>query len=339
MKIPWWRGVTVCLIAWSAALHALAQPKSPTTAPTLPAAVLKPAPENLADLKALQATVKEVLATVAPAVVGLRVGGGQGSGVIVTADGYVLTAGHVSASPGRDVAVLLSNGKQVKGKTLGCNYGVDSGLIKITDPGPDNGKWPFVEMGKSSQLQRGQWCVALGHPGGYKSGRTAPLRLGKILDTRGTFVRTDCTLVGGDSGGPLFDLAGKVIAIHSRIGSGISDNMHVPVDTYRDTWERLDKGEAWGGMLVRPNGPWLGVQVDPDAPQCRIEEVFANSPAQAAGLKVGDIIETFDGQKIRNMQDLLMRLQAHRAGDEVVIELSRDAKKQAMKVTLARRPQ
>jgi serine protease Do len=308
---------------------------------TQPAKPLKPVPETADDLRALQAEVKAVVARVAPAVVGLRVGGGQGSGVIISEDGYVLTAGHVSSAPDRDVIVLLADGKSVHGKTLGINYGADSGLIKITDPPPGGGdKWPFVEMGKSALLRKGQWCVAMGHPGGYRAGRTPPVRLGRVLETRGVFIRTDCTLVGGDSGGPLFDLDGRVIAIHSRIGTTLNDNMHVPVDTYRDTWEKLATAEAWGATILgNRTGSYLGVQVDPEAADCRVGEVFPSSPAQKAGIKAGDVIKTFAGQKVANFGELLILLAKQKPGDEVNVEIARDDQMIKLKVTIGRRPQ
>src|SRR5207237_1038368 len=86
-------------------------------------------------------------------------------------------------------------------------------------------------------------------PGGYQEKRTPVLRLGRVLNASEKSVTTDCTLVGGDSGGPLFDLDGKVIGIHSRIGPSIAFNVHVPVSTYADTWERLAASETWGSMF------------------------------------------------------------------------------------------
>jgi serine protease Do len=317
----------------------------PTTAPSA-AAPVKPVPENVRDLRALQARVRAVVEKVSPAVVGLRVGG-QGSGVIISEDGYVLTAGHVASAPGRDVTLILSNGKFVRAKSLGVNYGVDSGLVKIVEPPPEGGKWPVAEMGKSSGLQKGQWCIALGHPGGYKFGRTPPLRLGRILDTRGTFVRTDCTLVGGDSGGPLFDLDGRVIAIHSRIGNSLNDNMHVPIDTYHETWERLARGDAWGQpssfLAVRPGGPYLGIvppKVDAaaSANECRIGSVEPKSPAEAVGLRAGDVITRFEGQRIGNWGELWIYLARQRAGEEVPIEVRRGDETLKFKLTVGRRP-
>ena len=306
---------------------------TPTTKPVL----LKPTPDTVADLRALQAQVEAIVTKVTPAVVGLRVERGQGSGVIISDDGYVLTAGHVASKPNIDVRVVLADGKTVRGKTLGVNHSIDSGLVKISDPPPGGGKWPFVEMGLSGQLHKAQWCIALGHPGGFKLGRTAPLRLGRILDTRGTFIRTDCTLVGGDSGGPLFDLDGKVIGIHSRIGSTVNDNMHVPVDTFRDTWDRLVKAEEWGEPMFRPR-PYLGVVPDKEAPNCRVAEVDIDSPAERAGFKPGDIITSFDAKPIENLAQFSTQLGSHKPDDEISIQILRDDKPMTLKVVLIRRP-
>jgi serine protease Do len=203
----------------------------------------KPALESLAELKILEKQVRTVVEKVLPCTVAIQVGSAMGSGIIVTEDGYVLTAGHVSGKPDRDATVFLPDGKRIKAKTLGADFGADSGLVKITE----EGSWPHIDMGKSADLKRGNWCVAVGHPGGFRSGRSPVVRLGRILRT-GKFLQTDCTLVSGDSGGPLFDLEGKVIGIHSNIGMYITMNQCVPVDTFRDSWERLIAGESWGGL-------------------------------------------------------------------------------------------
>ena len=109
------------------------------------------------------------------------------------------------------------------------------------------GKYPALEMGNSADLKVGQWVIAIGHPGGFRENRTPVVRVGRILFVSSFVIRTDCTLVGGDSGGPLFDMQGRVIGIHSRIGGlAISENMHVPVDTFREEWARLAAGESYG---------------------------------------------------------------------------------------------
>jgi serine protease Do len=294
--------------------------------------VFDKAPESVDELKALQKQVHEVLDKVLPCTVGVQIGAAQGSGVIVSKDGYVLTAGHVSAQPGRDVTLILRDGKKIKGKTLGNNRVIDSGMIKITD----EGDWPFLEMGKSADLKRGQWVIAAGHPGGYRQGRTPPVRLGRVLDNNDGVIRTDCTLVGGDSGGPLFDLDGKVVGIHSRIGGTITSNMHVPVDTYRATWDRLAKSEVIGGR--DSNTAYLGIASDPDAKECKIKEVNADSPADKAGIKADDVITKLDGQKIENFDDLAKVLGKKKAGDKVDVEVKRGEEMLTLKVTLGKRP-
>src|SRR5436309_3002247 len=82
--------------------------------------------------------------------------------------------------------------------------GTDAGMVKITDKGPNDGKWPALPLGKSGDLKKGQWVVSLGHPGGPKEGRPPVARLGRVENVNKDIVRSNCTLVGGDSGGPLF---------------------------------------------------------------------------------------------------------------------------------------
>src|SRR6202007_2067273 len=100
-------------------------------------------------------------------------GGAQGSGVIVTKEGLILTAGHVSGLAERKCKVILPDGKILSGKTLGANHGIDSGMIQITDPGD----YPFCEMADSSAARVGAWCMAIGHPGGVQKGRDPVVRL------------------------------------------------------------------------------------------------------------------------------------------------------------------
>ena len=174
------------------------------------------APTTVEELREIEAHVAKVVAKVMPAVVGVRVGPGQGSAVIVREDGTLLTAGHVSGTPGTKAAVWLfqSKGATKSGKSLGQLKSIDSGMMKITD----EGKYAVAEIGKSSDLKPGQWVIAIGHPGGFRPNRAPVVRVGRILVANQFLIRTDCTLVGGDSGGPLFDMQGRVIGIHSRIG-------------------------------------------------------------------------------------------------------------------------
>lgn len=296
------------------------------------AALEKPAPEDLEDLRAIQAQVQAVLGKVLPCTVGVHVGPAWGSGVIVRPDGYVLTAGHVSSQPNRDVTIILADGRRVKGKTLGANHGIDSGLIKITE----EGTWPFASMGRSGDLRPGQWCIATGHPGGYKPGRTPVVRLGRVLNATDHLIQTDCTLVGGDSGGPLFDLHGRVIGIHSRIGNALTANIHVPVDTYQDSWERLSKAEVWGSQL---NGRArnLGLQLDQESKDCRVAEITPGGAAEKAGFKVGDVITRFGGRKVENSEELVSLARWKQPGEEIDVEIVRDQKTATLKLVIGPR--
>lgn len=298
-----------------------AAPKTPAAAPvdTFGRVLAGGSPTNLADLKALQQRVQGLTEKLIQTTVGVQVGAAQGSGVIISKDGYVLTAAHVSGQVDKDVIFFLTDGRVLKGKTLGMNRTLDAGMMKITE----GGDFPFVELGASNFIKEGQWCLATGHPGGYQADRKPVLRLGRILLQDETVITTDCTLVGGDSGGPLFDLDGRVIGINSRISSSLQSNMHVPVNTFRDTWDRLVRNEAWG----YPPGhePYVGITGDADAKEAKIAKVKENSPAAKAGLQVGDIVLAVDGKLIPTFQAFVAAIQDHQPSDKIKLQFKRGA--------------
>ncbi|HEY3788674.1 MAG TPA: trypsin-like peptidase domain-containing protein [Urbifossiella sp.] len=293
-------------------------------------------PDSVEELKALQAAVKKVIEKSTPATVGILIGMGAGSGVIVSEDGLVLTAAHVSGDPGKDCTIILPDGTRVKGKTLGTDDKMDSGMIQIVDKAPRNGKWPFIPLGKSSELKKGQWLVALGHPGGWKRDRPPVARLGQVQDASKDLVRSTCTLVGGDSGGPLFDLEGHIVGIHSRIGYTLASNIHVPSDIFKKEWERLVQGEQIGKPL-KPATAILGVSFDEKAETPTIDGVSEEGPAEKAGLKGGDIIVEFDGKDVATADDIRAILRKKKPGDEVEVTIKRGAKTITKTVTLGKR--
>lgn len=277
-------------------------------------------PHNAAELKAMQNRVQQVAERVIPCTVNVRLGPAQGSGVIVSKDGFVMTAAHVNGKPGRNVVITFADGTTAKGKTLGIDPRIDAGLMKITDPPPgDKKEWPCLEVGDSTSLKPGQWVLATGHPGGYQRGRKPVVRLGRVLLTSKRVIMTDCTLVGGDSGGPLLDMDGKVIGIHSRISSEITQNMHVPAKTYNDNWDALAASE----MIGVPVRPFIGVKSDLEAKQARIESVFDDSPAEKAGIKAEDVITKFDGHDVPNFDVLAKLVGKKKPGDKVKVEIKR----------------
>ena len=293
---------------------------------------VRPVPRGIDDLLAIQKRVQALVPKIIEATVAIRVGRAYGSGVVVSEDGYVLTAAHVCGSPGRRAVVVLPNGREVRAKTLGVYRTVDAGLVQIVE----KGKWPHVEMGDSKSLKAGQWCLCAGHPGGYQKGRASVIRLGRVIINRKSVIQTDCPLIGGDSGGPLFDMQGKVIGINSRIGSSTSWNFHVPVSHYEKHWDRLAASEAWGG-IPSPKNAVLGINGEDHEKGCKITGVTEGLPAQKAGLQVGDVITHLDGQPINGIGDLAEKLSRLNPGQTVEIDLIRNGRAMRLSAELAAR--
>ena len=289
----------------------------------------KEAPENVADLLAIQKQVQSVLKKCMAATVTLQMGGSSGSGVIVNQDGLVLTAGHVSGTPGRAVTIVLADGRKLKGKALGMHRGSDSGMVRITDPPED---LPIVDFDKSKDKlpKMGQWCIAVGNPGGLDKERGAVVRVGRVIKATRTTVRTDCMLLGGDSGGPLFDFNGVVIGIHSRISSATDQNMHVAMTAFQDEW----KG------LINPASKipaFLGVYTEDNEKGALVLEVRDSSPAKKAGVQKGDILQKVNDKKIKDAVDLTEIIRSFRPGTKVKVTLLRDGKKKVLEVNLVSR--
>ena len=169
-------------------------------------------------------------------------------------------------------------------------------------------------------MKLGEWCVATGHPGGYQQDRPPVLRLGRVVLNRSSFIQTDCPLVGGDSGGPLFDLQGKVIGINSRIGASVSWNFHVPIKSYSDHWDRFAASEVWSGREPA-QGAVLGVGGEDHQQSCKVTEVVPGYPAEKAGLRVGDVIVRLDDKPIKGIGDLAERIRAMRPDAKVKLEI------------------
>ena len=203
-------------------------------------------PKDIGELRSIEDRVKRVAVKVLPAVVAVTVGGSQGSGVVVTKEGIVLTAGHVTVKPNEKIDLEFPDGKKVHAITLGLNKEADAGMARITD----KGEWPCVEMAQAGTIRPGTWCVAVGHPLGRQAGRPPVIRLGRVLRVFPNGLQTDCTLVAGDSGGPVFDLDGRVIGINSRIAPNSARmNFHVLIDVYHQAWEKMLKGEVFRGNV------------------------------------------------------------------------------------------
>jgi serine protease Do len=293
----------------------------------------KSAPSDRADLRAIETQVTRIVDHVRQSTVAIIAGDSQGSGVIVTEGGLVLTAGHVISVPGRKVTVVLSDGRKVAGRALGVNTASDCGMVQITDRGP----YPASKISDLSSLKVGDWCLGTGHPGGYQSGRPPVVRLGRLVASHATFLQSDCTLLGGDSGGPLFDLNGNVVGIHSRIGPRTSLNLHVPAALFVRDWDRLAKTPDLDHVPAQSQG-MFGVNGVDDPQGARITEVFPRLPADEAGLKTGDIVTMFSGHPVDDFKTLQTFVQARRPGEIVELRVLRDHGVREFRATLVARP-
>ena len=278
-------------------------------------------PQGIADLKALEDRIREAVTKVTPSVVSVS----GGSGVVVSTDGYVLTVAHVGRRAGRNVSVIFPDGRRARAVTLGNDHGVDAGMVKISDNGP----WPSAELGNSADLKPGQWCLTLGYPITFEHGKPPVVRVGRVLSNRKTEIITDCTIMGGDSGAPLFNLDGKVVGIGTKCDASLVHNIHVPIDRFRDGWEPLTKGKDFDSLV--PTWALLGVLVAKDA---RIESIVPGSGAEKAGLKPGDVLLKFAGQELRQNEELAPLVQQRRRGEKVEIELRRATETLNLQVTL-----
>jgi serine protease Do len=284
-------------------------------------------PSSLEELRALERQQARVAEVIDQVTVNIQQGAAQGSGVIITGDGFVLTAAHVAGGAERDATVILSDGTRLRARTYGMNRDKDAGLLKIIDKRKDGTPWPHATLGKSSDLKIGQWCVASGHPGGWKPERGAAIRVGRVLsinkgrDGKAHTLFTDCALIGGDSGGPLFTLEGRLVGIHSRIGTDVSDNMHVPIDVFADSWDRMARNEVWGTL---PGfRPVIGVVGDPDDDRPRITAVAPRGPADLAGVKPDDVVLAVDGTNIRVFSELRIAVSGKTPGEIIILKVQR----------------
>lgn len=316
--------IPACLAFWLGVAVTVADAREPVKLP--------------GDLLRLEAKVSSVADKTMPATVALLsdVTGSSGSGVVVREDGLILTAAHV-VQGAEDVLVVFPDGKQVAGKVLGANFSRDIAMVRITE----EGTWPFVDTGASRPLQAGDWVVALGHSAGFDPARTPPVRFGRVVSKGpGNYLTSDCTLIGGDSGGPLFDLDGKLVGINSSIGRSLQNNNHAGIDGFSEDWDRLLKGDVWGKLELNPfdnpEKPVLGVDIASNrrGRGVLVDFVRPGLPAAKSGMKAGDLIVAIDESDVRDGGELLQLLAKRQGGDTVTVGVIRNNRRVELEVTL-----
>jgi len=298
----------------------------------------KKAPDSRQDLEALQNRLIEVLPKARAATVCIDLGEGSGSGVIVSADGLVLTAAHVSTGVKKKVTVILEDGTKLKGRTLGLVAGTDAAMIQIED----KGTYPFVEIDRAESVRLGDWIFSLGHSGGFDKERGSVVRLGRLVRIANSTFQSDCTLIGGDSGGPLFDLSGRLIGIHSRVGQQLVSNMHVPMSEYLENWERMLDCEfvGEGPFAEKPvkGSGFLGLATESRREGgLRVTKVGPKSPAEEAGIKDGDVLLKLNETVLETREQMQGLLKELAAGDEITLEAILDGNAKTLTLNLGAR--
>ena len=301
----------------------------------------KKAPSSQDDLVAIQAALQAALPKAKAATVCIDLGEGSGSGVIVSKDGLVMTAAHVSGGVGKDVKVVMPDGTKLKAETLGLVAEKDAALIRITEKNPGGGDFPFVEINRTDEPKLGDWIFSLGHSGGFDKDRGAVLRLARLVRIANYTVQTDGTLIGGDSGGPLFDMDGKLIGIHSRVGQQLAVNNHVPVKVFLDNWDGMMKSEfiGEGPFAEKPvkGSGFLGLASKDVEGGLEVTKVGKDTPAEKAGLKEGDLLRTFNGQKLTTRDGMKALLAEMASDDKLTLEITRDGKDETIELRLGKR--
>jgi len=192
-------------------------------------ACISPAQEiSLSAVRAIEQDFQNIVPQAMPATVGI---GLNGSGVIVTPDGYVLTVHHAVPQEDGTVDLKLSDGRRVTARALGGDKATDARILKIVE----SGTWPFAPMADTQRVpEGGEWVMGLGHAGGVATDRPPQARVGRVKGVGNDGIHTDCAMGPGDSGGPLIDRAGRVIGIHRSADARQSD--HISIKTYQSVW-------------------------------------------------------------------------------------------------------
>jgi len=291
-------------------------------------------PENSDDLLEIQLRLQSLLPEVQGAVVSIEATDGAGSGVIVSKDGLVLTAAHVIGSSGKKMTVRLPNGERLPAISLGGSELSDAGMLKITK----SGSWPFAKMAPRGSVSLGDWCFGLGHPGGFDQERGIVVRIGRVIGNKNETMQTDSRLLGGDSGGPLFDFDGRVIAIHSRISKKPDENFHVPIESFLANWEFFQNSKLFT-LAQMEKGGFLGVACKETEKGVIVVEAIEGTVAEKSGLRPNDLILAVDGENIDNREELTILLATKKPSDEIKLEYEREGSAQSLTIKLGERPE
>ncbi len=272
----------------------------------------------------------------------------RGSGFVISPDGYIVTNNHV-VKGATSVSVTLDDDTTLKAKVVGRDAGTDLALLKVKP----SAKLSFIQLGESDNVEPGQWVVAVGNPYGLGGTVTAG-----IVSARGrdigdgpydSFIQIDAPINRGNSGGPLFTQDGKVIgvntAIYSPSGGSIGIGFAIPSDVVRNVVDQLEKTghvvRGYLGVTAQAVSPTMARALNLPAADrgadagALVASVQADSPAEKAGLKAGDVITTLNGQKIANPRELAIKVSGVVPGGRVTIAYLRNGEAQTAEAAVS----
>ncbi len=268
---------------------------------------------------------------------------GQGSGFIVSADGYIMTNNHVVADADK-VTVQLLDGSEYEAKIIGTDPPTDVALIKIDV----DEKLPALKLGDSDQLEVGDWVLAFGNPFGLSHTLTAGIvsakgRSGMGLSDYENFIQTDAAINPGNSGGPLVNLDGEVVgmntAIYSRSGGYMGIGFAIPINMAKNIRQQLiqDGGVTRGrlGVYIQDLNKDLAESFGINQHEgILVAQVLEDSPAEKAGVQQGDVILKLDGEKVTAVASFRNKVAMTRPGSKVELLVLRGESKKKIKATI-----
>ena len=271
---------------------------------------------------------------------------GTGSGFFITADGYIVTNNHVVENA-EEIKVKLSDGRELNARLIGRDEGSDLAVIKV-----DGDAFPFVTFEEASEPRVGDWVIAVGNPFGLGGTATAGIVSAKSRDIDpgglNEYLQIDAAINRGNSGGPTFDIYGRVIGVNTAIfspsGGSVGIGFAIPAATAKSVTDRLMRGEeierGYLGVTIQNLLPEVKEALGLDAALkgAFIAEVTAGSPGARAGLRTEDIVVGLNGEKIESSSDLTRRVARAKPGDALRLEILREGRRQTVDVRAGRRP-
>lgn len=266
-----------------------------------------------------------------------------GSGFVISSDGYILTNYHVVADAD-EIQVRFSDRRFYDAKVIGSDKGSDVALIKI-----EATELPTVKIGKSSDLKVGEWVLAIGSPFGFDHTVTAGIvsAKGRSLPSENyvPFIQTDVAINPGNSGGPLFNLDGEVIGvnsqIYSRTGGFMGLSFAIPIELAINVADQLREhgrvSRGYLGVLIQDVDHNLAESFGMAQPYgALVSRVMPDSPADRAGIEVGDVILAFNGQRLLNSSQLPPLVGASRVEEEASLQVLRNGEELTLAVQVGR---